>query len=937
MTITTTTLQTLFGSPYQRSAWLEMLGTLLPTKQFATPFFRENSTVSHFCQLGIISLAGGKQLGVYEIKTQPETQLQRNRVQMRQLVAKECRSRIYDGALAVYYDDRERWRFSFISMEYKLDEQGQLDRSESAPKRYTYLLGEGAQIRTAVQRFSKLDRSAKLQALTDAFAVEQLNKEFYQKLFEWYEDAKTRVVFPNDLRVEEDDHKATSLIRLLTRLLFVWFIKEKQLINADLFDEEKVRELIHWDKDGSYYKAVLQNLFFATLNQEIEDRSFRTPTRGRPYSNNYLVTNRYRYREHFRAGEEQSIIDLFAKIPFLNGGLFECLDREATSEEQEQAHQRNENKAIRIDGFSDRADNALHVPNELFFHASEKEPGLIDLFQQYQFTAEESTPVDQEVALDPELLGQVFENLLASYNPETGETARKQTGSFYTPREIVNYMVEETLVAALAEQCHPTDSDREFWQDRLRYLLDYARDFDDAGEWFDENETENIVRAIARLKVLDPAVGSGAFPMGVLHKLTLALQRLDLNNKYWKKLQEERAIQKAKIAFGTRDQQERDVELLEISETFENYSGDFGRKLYLIQNSIFGVDIQPIACQIAKLRFFISLAIEQEPDESKVNFGIKPLPNLETRFVAADTLISLKATESPYYFSDEIYMLKAKLADNRERHFHATTRQKKLACRDNDKKLRKALAEKLRTVVLSDDDAGAIAQWDPYDPNEKAEWFDAGYMFGIADGFDGVIGNPPYVQLQKDGGRLGQLYQACQFDSFTRTGDIYCLFYERALQLLKEGGHVCFITSNKWMRAAYGKNLRDHFIAHSQPVQLLDMGADVFEATVDTNILLSRNVKSADKSFRAVTVRGDLNRTNGDMARYLSQNSVTMALPAEGEPWVILTPAELALKRKIESIGKPLKEWDISINYGIKTGYNPAFIIDNQTKERLIV
>ena len=123
--------------------------------------------------------------------------------------------------------------------------------------------------------------------------------------------------------------------------------------------------MIHWDKDSSYYKAILQNLFFATLNQEIEDRGFRTPTRGRPYSNNYLITNRYRYRDHFKASEEQSIIDLFAKIPFLNGGLFECLDREATSEEQEQAHQRNENKAIRIDGFSDRADNVLQVPNEL--------------------------------------------------------------------------------------------------------------------------------------------------------------------------------------------------------------------------------------------------------------------------------------------------------------------------------------------------------------------------------------------------------------------------------------------------------------------------------------------------------------------------------------------------------------------------------------------
>ena len=266
MSITTTTLQTLFGSPYQRSAWLEMLETLLPTKQFATPFFRENSTVAHFYQLGSIDLADGKELGVYEIKTQPETQLQRNRVQMRQLVAKECSSRIYDGALAVYYDDRKRWRFSFISMEYKLDEQGQLDRSESAPKRYTYLLGENAQIRTAVERFSKLGRSAKLQDLIDAFAVAQLNKEFYQKLFEWYEDAKTRVVFPNDLHVEEDDHKSTSLIRLLTRLLFVWFIKEKQLVNADLFDEEKVKQSIHWDKDGSYYKAILQNLFLPGRN-----------------------------------------------------------------------------------------------------------------------------------------------------------------------------------------------------------------------------------------------------------------------------------------------------------------------------------------------------------------------------------------------------------------------------------------------------------------------------------------------------------------------------------------------------------------------------------------------------------------------------------------------------------------------------------------------
>ena len=282
MTITTTMLQDLFSHPYQRNAWLEMLETLLPTNRFATPFFRENSTVSHFCQLGRIKLADDKELGVYEIKTQPETQLQRNRVQMRQLVAKECRSRIYDGALAVYYDDRERWRFSFIGLEYKRGRARAIpieaaDRSANA----TPISSEKA-LKSAPPYSDSANSTGRqnCKTLVDAFAVEQLNKEFYQKLFEWYEDAKTRVVFPNDLRVEEDDHKSTSLIRLLTRLLFVWFIKEKQLINADLFDEEKVKELIHWDKDSSYYKAILQNLFFATLNQEIEGPQLPYPDPG---------------------------------------------------------------------------------------------------------------------------------------------------------------------------------------------------------------------------------------------------------------------------------------------------------------------------------------------------------------------------------------------------------------------------------------------------------------------------------------------------------------------------------------------------------------------------------------------------------------------------------------------------------------------------------
>ena len=198
---------------------------------------------------------------------------------------------------------------------------------------------------------------------------------------------------------------------------------------------------------------------------------------------------------------------------------------------------------------------------------------------------------------------------MKTYSPPTTpkpvQQCVKQTGSYYTPRAIVDYMVEEALVATLSQKCDPTDSDTKLWDERLHYLLDYAQAFDDANEWFDDAETDGIVRAISELKILDPAVGSGAFPMGMLHKLTLALRRLDPDNTRWEQLQKERAVQRAEAAFDTQDDEARREELVEIDETFKRYrDSDFGRKLYLIQNSIFGVDIQPVACQIAKLRFF---------------------------------------------------------------------------------------------------------------------------------------------------------------------------------------------------------------------------------------------------------------------------------------------------------------------------------------------
>ena len=749
--------------------------------------------------------------------------------------------------------------------------------------------------------------------------TEELNKRFYRNLFDWYEWAVETGKFPTDEArfIKPEEH----VIRLITRLLFIWFIKEKGLVADELFNKTQVQDILKeddFDNGDSYYRTVLQNLFFATLNTEIDKRTFskESPNEHRNFS-------RYRYKKQMQ--DPDKLLELFIQTPFINGGLFDCLDSFIATGDG----------GYRIDCFSDNQYHKLSIPNRLFFDA---EQGLIPLLEHYKFTVEENTPIDQEVALDPELLGRVFEHLLAEYNPETQEIAkskREETGSYYTPRAIVDYMVEEALVLTLSQKCQLTNDNEVSWDERLRYLFDYARTFDDASEFFDKSETDAIVKTISELKILDPAVGSGAFPMGVLHKLTLALRRLDPDNNRWEQLQKELAGNRAAEAFDTLDDQERREELHEIDDTFKRYrDSDFGRKLYLIQNSIFGVDIQPIACQIAKLRFFIS-AIEQEPDTTAENFGIKPLPNLETRFVAANTLIGLKQQMS--LKSQEASRLEQALRNNREKHFHATTRQQKRTCKDRDEELRAELATELKGLGVFADEADNIAQWNIYDQNEKVDWYDSELMFGVTTGFDMVIGNPPYIQLQKDDSKLGRMYAPCKFETFIKSGDIYCLFYEKGHQLLKCEGNLCFITSNKWMRAGYGKKLRDYFIQHTQPIQLLDTGPDVFEATVDTNIILLQNIpQGALTDFKAVKFDAEYDKQTDSISQYLNDNSVTMEKPAKGQVWSILSPSELNVKRKIEDVGKPLKDWDINIYRGIVTGCNEAFIIDEIKRDQLI-
>ena len=787
-------------------------------------------------------------------------------------------------------------------------------------------------------------------AWEEIFNVELLNKRFYRELANWYFWALPEVHFPDDMkpagltRAQETDSdeklRATGLIRLLTRLIFCWFLKEKGLIPETLFDRDKLGSILKSldDDEPTYHQAILQNLFFATLNQRMnasgeKHRKFARDEGFHKNRNTYGVDNLYRYESLFR--DPEVALKEFADIPFLNGGLFECLDRTDDN-----------GKKIYVDGFSRNEKKRPKILNRFFFgegefnigavtgekrRKTENVRGLIHILSAYKFTIVENTPIDQEIALDPELLGKVFENLLASYNEETKTTARKQTGSFYTPRPIVDYMVDESLKAHLA-----TVLEREHGmaEDDARTGLDILFAYTEKQHPFEDDEVDTLIKAIDTCKTLDPACGSGAFPMGMLHKLVYILTKLDPDNARWKQTQLDKLD-----SVPMREDLER---------TFANNDEDYGRKLYLIENCLYGVDIQSIAIQLSKLRFFISLVCDQKTNKNKrENFGVRPLPNLETRFVAADTLISLdnathvrlaENTQGDLLENVEIERIKKELQQVRHKHFAVQTRQEKLKLQKKDKKLREQLAQELMRGTSADQmTSHNLAQWDPYDTHQAAVFFEPGWMFdrSIAEGFDLVIGNPPYISVERFSGTQIQRKWKQDYTTYAARGDVYKFFYERGAQLLRNGGHLCYITSNKWMRAGYGEKLRHYLTNDVDTNAVLDFGmAQNFgAATTYTCILNFTKSPSRDntQSCYAANDRAAMDDPEG----YFKANSAVQK-KLDANPWVVLSKGRQRIKSLVEEQGVRLEEWGIQINYGIKTGFNDAFYITSEQRESMI-
>ncbi|MGH8560267.1 MAG: Eco57I restriction-modification methylase domain-containing protein [Methylococcales bacterium] len=897
----------LFTQPFDRNRYQFFLNNLLNhyeprdghyTGNYIPDAFKQH--VNQYWRIGKYVDPQGGELDLLVVEVKSLSKLERARSSLRNFAVNRLKQFEKEASLIAFYskdDDGADWRFSFVKIEHEAyrDDKGKIKlKQELTPaKRYSYLVGVHENSHTASRQLLPLLEmdygDPRIDEIEVAFSIEKVTGEFfdqYKALFEKLaEHLKRQTWFTKGSEEDREQRVSRFVKKLLGQIVFLYFLQKKGWLGvpksgrwgegSKRFMRKRYDRVIQ--EGDRYYHDFLQYLFYEALADERKEQS--APG----------------YYARFDC-----------RVPFLNGGLFEA-----------DYDWRNE---------------SIDLPNALFHNdektkAGDDGTGILDVFDRYNFTMKEDEPLEKEVAVDPEMLGKVFENMLEF-------TERKSKGAYYTPREIVHYMCQESLIHYLDKRLNPNDQDilvntdinrnlpsmasgfrlfqsqtvafsnpsmperRSFQNSTVFNVPVPAKDIETLirkGHLALENDTrvisrgketdtykfqlpeavrqhaEEIDEALADIKVCDPAIGSGAFPVGLLHEIV-----------------------NARLALAPHS---------------GNENSAYELKRHAIAESLYGVDIDASAIDIARLRLWLSLIVDEE-DYGK----IEALPNLDYKIVCGDSLIGFPENwKSPAF--DRIEGLKKQF-------FAETDHNKKAALKTQiDREIQQRL-----------DDSTHVFGW-------RVD-FDFRLMFSEVwhqkGGFDVVIGNPPYVQIQKFSGQAIQKgWEKQKYETFAKTGDIYCLFYEKGHRLLRYEGVLAFITSNKWMRAGYGEKLRRFFSEKTQPLTLIDFSSfQVFEtATVDTNVLLFRKQKGTDVVHVCLIDSSFSRATPLDtfvLRKHIELDNLS------GESWVISGNAEYAIKKRIEQVGTPLKEWDVSINYGIKTGFNEAFIIDGKKKDELI-
>lgn len=852
-------------------------------------------------QIGTVKLDDGKQLALFTVEVADSISIVRNRQGLREIAAKHIDQNIIHGALAFFYNKNQvDYRFSFIAKEASIDlETGELIKGETKPKRYTYLLGSNEACTTPAKRMLVLaDKKDKgevnINQLKEVFSVEALNKDFfksykahYEKFWKYLADEenpyRTKLIdAEKEDKVKQEKPIRDFVKKLLGRIVFLQFLEKKGWMGCDASSKEwtggnprfMFQLFEDFNEPEKFHSQCLTKLFFETLNTKRTNDIFEVKGLNGKLNG--------------------------SRVPYLNGGLFEPEKNKAT---------------LKID-----------FPADYFRE-------LLEFFEQYNFTIDENSPDDHEVGIDPEMLGHIFENLLED---------NRDKGAFYTPKEIVQYMCKESLIQYLfnyeSEQLRIKNED---WKTAIEKFIR----FHTVDTVLADKEVALIVnQKLDDIKVCDPAIGSGAFPIGMLQEIFEAKRFI--------------------------------YPYLKTNQDFKPAAV----KKNIIQNSIYGVDLEKGAVDIAQLRFWLSLVVDE--------LNPHPLPNLDYKIMQGNSLLEsfegmdlskMGKTKSDVQIFEPERDLFGNMKESQMKMTFSKSEttekiQELIKCFFSIEKAedKKAIRDEINQLVLQHieynielrenqlnrfiNEAGnpnnltknAKKKYDGYvadldkiqatkanllkiqETDERPYFLWHLYFMDVFEqgGFDVMIGNPPYIQLQKMG-KETDILQEAGFETFARTGDIYCLFYEKGFDLLKRGGTLTYITSNKWMRGGYGKSLRNYFTKVNTQ-KILNLGPGIFHsATVDTNIYVGKK-EAFDNQVKGISIENRFDIS------FLKDDELIPMRDVNEDAWVVLDEADLKISRSFEKHGKPLKDWEIKINFGIKTGFNEAFIIDQAKRDELV-
>ena len=963
---------------YSYESYRRFLGELLNHVQFKPQIAKEpyntfSVAIKNYVHIGDYEGGDHQKIALFSVCLKNDKSIENARSMQRTFVKSLLENSNCAGALVAFYTDAapSRWRLSMVRMDYGFT-NGKISVELTPAKRYSYLVGEGEPCHTAKERlypiFVEDDVDPGLDDLEEAFSVEAVTKEFFAQYREKYLSVKEFLEHNTDFVREAASRGFNSeqfAKKLMGQLVFLYFIQKKGWLGVNAFPKilseraykdaffqpgQKPKELMPRvyrkdatgeirldasalrglsDDDEIALSKIVQGGAWGDGPKDFMRQLFNDcKKRGKNFFDDYLEPLFYEGLNQNR-GDEAFFLPLHSRIPFLNGGLFEELE-----------------------GY-DWKNNDFCIPDELFSNADENgrdADGILDVFDRYNFTMVEDEPMEREVAVDPEMLGKVFENLLDVKD-------RKSKGAFYTPREIVHYMCQESLIRYLSHKTGIADGDiRKFilygeyfreedvkktkpvYQDgKKHHVFDKNKVLEMPETIFsyqkNVNRLQELDDLLANVKVLDPAVGSGAFPLGMLTEIVKARETL---TSYMS------------------------IELNRFQKhTLRSDRNTYRMKRETIKNSIFACDLEASASDITKLRLWLSLVIDNQiraEENEEFGYTTKPreLPNLDCNIICGNSLVdafhgiklitensalgNLSAMRQGALLYDDHFATQIhRLISMQDRLYDEKTRVEK-------ERIKKEIQEIYDETILTNLNGSQQAMNAYYEcKNDVTKPFILWQLmfpkvFRDNGGFDIVIGNPPYIQLQtkiddNTGEKLGDQFAELGFQTFAKTGDIYCLFYEKGYQLLSRGGVLTYITSNKWMRAGYGEKLRSFFAQRTNPVRLIDFGKQkIFaSATVDVNILMFTKSENKEQTL-ACTVRESC---PSNLSVYIEQNSCHTTFSSD-ESWVILSSEENHIRNKINEHGVPLKEWGVKIYRGILTGFNEAFIISTEKKNELI-